>query len=79
VFTDEQSSPDVGAEATLHVGIDVALKAMPAARRRCAVLCLIIGLSTKDAASTLHIAESTVRKQIERARTDLRQALRDDG
>jgi RNA polymerase sigma-70 factor (ECF subfamily) len=78
VLTDEPSSTDVGAEATLHVGIDMALKAMPAARRRCAVLCLIVGLSTKDAASTLHIAESTVRKQIERARTDLRQALRDD-
>lgn len=79
VLTDVQSSSDVGGEATLRVGIDVALKAMPAARRRCAVLCLIVGLSTKDAASTLHIAESTVRKQIERARTDLRQALRDDG
>jgi RNA polymerase sigma-70 factor (ECF subfamily) len=74
---DEQPSVDVGAEATLRVGVDVALKAMPPARRRCAVLCLIVGLSTRDAARALHIAESTVRKQIERARTDLRQALSD--
>ncbi|HWD25462.1 MAG TPA: sigma factor-like helix-turn-helix DNA-binding protein [Acidimicrobiales bacterium] len=74
----ERPTPEIGAEATLHVGIDAALNAMPAARRRCAVLCLVVGVSTKEAASTLHIAESTVRKQIERARTDLRAALEAD-
>ena len=74
----DQSSADIAAEATLRVGIDAVLKAMPAARRRCAVLCLVVGMSTKDAAGALRIAESTVRKQIERARTDLRRALNDD-
>jgi len=78
LLAEEDSSPDVGAEATLRVGIVAALKTMPPARRRCAVLCLIVGLSTKEAAGTLHIAESTVRKQIERARTDLRLALKDE-
>jgi DNA-directed RNA polymerase specialized sigma24 family protein len=32
-------------------------------------------MPTKEAARTLGIAESTVRKQIERARNDLRQVL----
>ena len=64
-------------EATLNAGVDAALNAMPLARRRCAVLCLVVGISTKDAARTLRIAESTVRKQLERARIDLRVALKD--
>ena len=71
----EVPSPDIATEATLTVGIERALQAMPAARRRCAVLCLVIGVTTKDAARTLRIAESTVRKQIELARRDLRQFL----
>ncbi|HVB01629.1 MAG TPA: sigma factor-like helix-turn-helix DNA-binding protein [Acidimicrobiales bacterium] len=78
-LVEEHATPTVDDEATLHVGIEMGLKTMPAARRRCAVLCLIVGMSTKDAAGTLHIAESTVRKQIERARKDLRIALKDDG
>lgn len=77
-IADERPSVDIAAEATLQAGIDAVLRAMPAARRRCAVLCLVVGMSTKDAASALRIAESTVRKQIERARTDLRLALNDD-
>lgn len=77
-IADEPPSADIAAEATLQAGIDAALQAMPAARRRCAVLCLVVGMSTKDAARALRIAESTVRKQIERARTDLRLALKDD-
>lgn len=78
LFAEEHPAPGADDEATLHVGIERVLKTMPAARRRCAVLCLIVGMSTKDAAGTLHIAESTVRKQIERARKDLRIALKDD-
>ena len=76
---DEKSSRDVAMEATLNAGVDAALSAMPLARRRCAVLCLVVGISTKDAARTLRIAESTVRKQLERARIDLRIALKDSG
>ena len=75
-LTDEHSPDDMAAETTLRIGIDAVLKEMPAAQRRCAVLCLVIGMSTKEAAGALRIAESTVRKQIERARTDLRLALR---
>ena len=72
---DDVPSPDIAAEATLTVGIERALQAMPTARRRCAVLCLVVGVTTKDAARTLRIAESTVRKQIELARSDLRLSL----
>lgn len=73
---DERISPDIANEAALSVEIERVMQAMPPAQRRCAVLCLVIGVSTKDAARALGIAESTVRKQIERARRDLRQVLR---
>jgi RNA polymerase sigma-70 factor (ECF subfamily) len=71
------TSPDIAGEVALSLDIEHALQAMPAAQRRCAVLCLAVGLSTKDAARALGIAESTVRKQIERARGDLRAFLGD--
>ena len=74
---EDPASPDVADEVTLAVGIERGLEAMPAAQRRCAVLCLVVGLPTKDAAKALGIAESTVRKQIGRARADLRQVLGD--
>lgn len=77
LFAEAHSTPDIATEATLLVGIEAALAKMPLARRRCAVLCLVVGMSTRDAAGALHIAESTVRKQIERARTDLTEALAD--
>jgi RNA polymerase sigma-70 factor (ECF subfamily) len=70
---------DVAGEATLQVEIEATLRGMPDARRRCAVLCLVTGLSTKDTAALLHIAESTVRKQIERARSDFHLAIDDRG
>jgi len=76
-LVDDRSSGDVAAEATLNAGVNAALDAMPLGRRKCAVLCLVVGISTKDAAHTLRIAESTVRKQLERARADLRVALKD--
>jgi DNA-directed RNA polymerase specialized sigma24 family protein len=71
------AAADIAAEATMQVGIEATLEKMPDARRRCAILCLVVGLSTKEAAAALHIAESTVRKQIERARVDLHLALDD--
>jgi RNA polymerase sigma factor (sigma-70 family) len=69
---------DVAEEATLRTGVATAIAAMPTARRACAVLCMAAGMSTKQAAKALGIKESTVRKQIERARVDLRGALYDD-
>ncbi len=68
-------SGDAGAEATTRVSLERALAAMPPGRRRCAVLCLIVGLAPRDAALALKLAPSTVRKQVERARSDLRRAL----
>lgn len=66
---------DVETEAVVRVDVEAALAAMPARRRACAVLCLIGGCSPKEAGKTLGIAEGTVRKQVERARNDLRLAL----
>jgi RNA polymerase sigma-70 factor, ECF subfamily len=70
-------SEDFANESNLSLEIERAIQSMPAAQRRCAVLCLIAGIPTRDAARALGIAESTVRKQIERARGDLRLALRE--
>jgi RNA polymerase sigma factor (sigma-70 family) len=72
---DASTTPDFATEVALSLEIERAIRAMPLAQRRCAVLCLVIGASTKDTARVLGIAQSTVRKQIERARSDLRQAL----
>jgi DNA-directed RNA polymerase specialized sigma24 family protein len=65
----------VASEAVVRVGVEAAQAAMPARRRACAVLCLLGGCSPKEAGKTLGIAEGTVRKQVERARNDLRMAL----
>jgi DNA-directed RNA polymerase specialized sigma24 family protein len=40
-------------------------------------MCLMTGLTTKDAARSLGIAEGTVRKQLELARRSLRELLGD--
>jgi RNA polymerase sigma-70 factor, ECF subfamily len=74
---DESTTPDIATEVTVSLAVERALQAMPPAQRRCAVLCLVAGVSTKDAARSLRIAESTVRKQIERSRRDLRHVLGD--
>lgn len=66
---------DFAEEATLRTSAEGAVAAMPPARRACTVLCLLAGLSTKEAARALGIKESTVRKQIERARIDLRASI----
>ncbi len=61
--------------ATTNVAVEAALAAMPDKRRACAVLCLIVGLPTHDAAEALGIADGTVRKHLEAARADLQRAL----
>lgn len=66
---------DVGGEATTHAAIETALAAMPPARRRCAVACLVVGLSPSDAARAFRLSPGTVRKQLAAARTDLAAAL----
>ncbi len=71
----QAGAPDVAEEATLRTSAASAIAAMPAARRACAVLCLLAGLPTREAARALGIKESTVRKQLERARADLRRAV----
>ncbi|MGH9291354.1 MAG: RNA polymerase sigma factor [Acidimicrobiales bacterium] len=66
---------DVAADTTTLVAAEQALAAMPPRRRSAAVLCLVLGLSTREAARSLGIAEGTVRKQVELARRSLRTAL----
>lgn len=66
---------DIAALATLQAAVAEVLAGMPRARRSCAVLCLVVEMSPKEAGRALGIAESTVRKQLERARADLRLAL----
>ena len=51
------------------------IRAMPPKRRVCAVMCLVVGCATSEAAQALGIAESTVRKHLEAAREDLAGAL----
>lgn len=65
----------VAAEATLRAGVEAVLGAMPPGRRACAVLCLVAEMSPKQAGRALGIASSTVRKQLDRARADLRAGL----
>ena len=70
------SVPDAIAAATLRVDVERRLAAMPAGRRRCAVLVLLVGLEPAEVARALRIAPSTVRKQVSLARADLAQADR---
>lgn len=60
---------------TTRITAAEAVASMPPRRRACAVLCLVVGLPTSVAASSLGIAESTVRKHVSDAREDLRRAL----
>jgi len=71
----DSSAPDVAGEATLRVALRETLAAMPAGRRGCAVLCLVLGMTPEEAGRALGIAASTVRKQVQRARLDLRSSL----
>lgn len=69
------SVPDAIAVATLRVDLERRLATMPAARRRCAVLVLLVGLEPAEVARALRIAPSTVRKQVSLARADLAPAV----
>jgi RNA polymerase sigma factor (sigma-70 family) len=66
---------DTAAEAVSRLGLEKALGEMPSRRRACAMLCFVVGLSPKDAARALGIAEGTVRKQLGHARDDLKPLL----
>jgi RNA polymerase sigma factor (sigma-70 family) len=71
------SSGDVAGQVAAREAVERALAAMPPRRRSCAVMCLMSGLTTKEAARSLGIAEGTVRKQLELARRTLRELLGD--
>lgn len=71
------SRADTAGEASTLFDLERALGALPPRRRACAVCCLVVGMSTKEAAAALGIAEGTVRKQLGEARTSLQQALRE--
>ena len=57
------------------VTVEATITAMPDKRRACALLCLVVGVSTRDVAEALGLADGTVRKHLEAARADLQQAL----
>jgi len=65
------TSGDEAGATVLRLDVEAALRAMPPRRRACAVGCLVLGLSTKEVARALGIAEGTVRKQLEHARAAL--------
>ena len=69
------SSRDAASEVAIRVDVESVLGAMPPRRRACAVLCLVVGLTTAETARSLGIAEGTVRKQLELARRTLRTEL----
>jgi len=72
---DAHLTEDIAGEAIVNVTITEVLAAMPARRRACVVACLVVGLTPKEAGRALGIADSTVRKQLERGRLDLARAL----
>jgi RNA polymerase sigma-70 factor (ECF subfamily) len=75
-----REAADSGDTANLvatRLAVAGALAAMPPRQRACAVMCLVLGLSTRDAAASLGIAEGTVRKHLAEARHDLRDVLAD--
>ncbi|MGO9559050.1 MAG: RNA polymerase sigma factor [Acidimicrobiales bacterium] len=72
------AADDQFADVAARVDVEAALATMPPRRRACAVLCLVVGLSTGETARSLGIAEGTVRKQLEHARRALRAELSDD-
>ncbi len=70
--SERASSGDTESEAVSRLALESALARMPARRRACAVLCFVVGLSPKEAARSLGIAEGTVRKQLGLAREELK-------
>jgi len=74
---EQASRNDPAAEAVSNLVLEAALRQMPARRRACAMLCFVLGLTPKEAARSLGIAEGTVRKQLGLARDGLRQLIED--
>jgi RNA polymerase sigma-70 factor (ECF subfamily) len=68
----EATAPGADAAAAAAVDLEAALATMPPRRRACAVMCLVIGMSVREAGEALGIADGTVRKHLEEARRDLR-------
>lgn len=62
--------------AAALVDFEVALDRMPPRRRACAVMCMVVGMSVAETGEALGIADGTVRKHLEEARSDLRGAWR---
>ena len=62
---------DPAAEAVSRLALETALARMPGRRRACATLSFVVGLSPKETARALGIAEGTVRKQLSLAREEL--------
>ena len=70
----EPADPDsdrTGSAAIAAVTVAQALAAMPPKRRACAVMCLLVGVSTEEASAALGVAAGTVRKHLEEARRQL--------
>jgi RNA polymerase sigma-70 factor (ECF subfamily) len=67
----DQPADRTGSEVTTRLTVEAALAGMPPKRRACAVMCLVIGLPTDEAAAALGIAPGTVRKHLDQARSDL--------
>ena len=59
------------AEPATRLAVEAILAVMPPKRRACAVMCLLSGLTSKEAGKALGIADGTVRKHVEEARKDL--------
>lgn len=74
-----RSPSDTETEVAARVDLESALRALPPRRRACAVACFVVGLSTKEAAHALGVAEGTVRKQLEHARRGLASHLEVSG
>jgi RNA polymerase sigma factor (sigma-70 family) len=72
---DNTAQPGPENLVTTRLAVAATLAAMPPRRRACAVMCLVVGLPTSDAATAFGIAEGTVRKHLADARLDLRQGL----
>ncbi|MGH9103818.1 MAG: sigma factor-like helix-turn-helix DNA-binding protein, partial [Acidimicrobiales bacterium] len=62
---------DIGDQVAAELDLRAALGAMPLRRRTCAVACWVLGLTPDEAGKELGIAASTVRKQLELARSSL--------
>jgi RNA polymerase sigma factor (sigma-70 family) len=77
LVVEPESSGDLAGQVVVREAVERALASMPPRRRSCAVMCLMAGLTTKEAARSLGIAEGTVRKQLELARRTLRELLGD--